>query len=117
MRIAIEPDGTIFNKYWTRETIGDYDAETYGSIVEGAKEGMKALKDGGHYIIIHTMRVNPDINKYYTVDGLKQGVAGALKLHEIPFDEIWTGVGKPDADLFLGEDCETFFSWGVVDLE
>jgi len=116
MRIAINPDGVIFNKYWTRETQGDYDTETFGSLVDGAKEGMKGLKAAGHYIIIHTVRVNPEVNKYRTVDELKQNVAAALKLQEIPFDEIWTGTGLPDADLFIGDDAYTFFDWETVEL-
>ncbi len=116
MRLAIEPDGMIFSRYWTKENPGDYDAETFGSLMDGAKAGMKALKEAGHYIIIHTIRTNPDLNPYHTVEALKQGVASALRLHEIPFDEIWTGTGKPDADVFIGEDAYTFVDWEILDL-
>ena len=114
MKIAVSLDGVIFNRYWTRETQGDYDMDTFGSVVEGAKEGMKALRAAGHYLIIHTCRTNPELNKYRAVEDLKKNVVAALKVQDIPHDEIWTGTGKPDADLYVGENYSLFLDWDCL---
>ena len=111
MNIAIDLDGPLFKLYWTEENIKDYDNEMFGSPVVGAADAMRELRAAGHKIIIHTCRTNEELNPYKTEDELRANVANALTNAGIEFDEIWTGMGKPIAHMYIDDRAKMFHSW------
>ncbi len=66
-------------------TIVDFDKP-----LPGAKEGLQALKDAGYGIIVHSCNNEEWIRKI-------------LLKHEIPFDHIWDGQGKPACDAYIDD--------------
>ena len=68
----------------------------------GAKAGMKALRDLGYLVIIHSARGWPE---------LAQTMAW-LSLHEIPYDQLV--LGKPNADILIDDRAVTFTSWDTI---
>jgi|SRR6185436_1358784 len=84
--IAIDFDGVIhgYSKGWQ-------DGSIYDPPVAGAKETITRLRRAGFRVMVYTTRAS---NR--TIDGQfeesqAEDVAGYLKQHEIPFDEIFTG--------------------------
>ena len=86
-----------------------------GALKLHAKEVLSALDKSGCKIIIHTCRTNPTINtnrklrKKYLNDMVR-----CLKDNCIPYDEIWTGKGKPLCHLFIDDCALPFISWFQV---
>ena len=60
-----------------------------------------ARKAQGYRIIIHTCRVTTLDNKLHleSLDTIRKW----LDLHHIPYDEIWTTLGKPFASAYLDD--------------
>ena len=56
----------------------------------GARDAMETLKAMGYYIIIHSCNDEEWIRK-------------TLNTLEIPWDEIWTSLGKPIADAYIDD--------------
>lgn len=99
--LAIDFDGTICEHEFPR----------IGEVKLGAVKAIQALDKAGFRIVIHTCRVNPELD----VDGkrLKETEAW-LKEQEIPYDEIWMGKGKPIASVYIGDTYIAFQNWAQV---
>jgi len=74
-----------------------------GEPIDGATYFMQWLREQGMYIIIHTTRMAPYINPTATQDEVKQLLADWLNKNDMPFDEIWTGEGKPYAEFYVDD--------------
>ena len=112
MVVAVDLDGVIFDFDW--DSWVKHGMDYFGKLKEGAIGGLMALRQRGYKIVIHTCRINPEINKGYTVDELRKIVSKALKKHGIPFDEIWVKEGKPIADYYIDDRAIRFESWSQV---
>lgn len=66
-----------------------------GDPLKGAKEFLEELHGLGCKIIIFTVRANCDV-------GYK-AVENWLKQHNMKYDSIWTGNGKPNATAFIDD--------------
>jgi len=104
--IAIDIDGVVF-KY-----AGWQGIHNFGEPVEGAKEALAELQRPGYHIIIHTTRVNEDVNPDYTEKELFDILAEGLNKAGIPYDEI--GVAKPLADFYVDDRSIKFESWPQI---
>jgi len=71
---------------------------------------MNQLKDMGCWIIIHTSRISPEYLQQQ--DHQMDMIESALHLWKIPFDEIWTGEGKPLACGYV--DDKAYHSLGEL---
>jgi len=94
---AIDFDGVIhqYSNGWQKGII-------YDEVVPGAKEGVTALKDAGYHIMIYTTRTNPQFRKKGEPEQYDQLVQ-YLEKHQIPYDRIYVGSGKPMAHLYLDD--------------
>lgn len=88
--IAVDFDGVLhaYSRGWQ-------DGSIYDPPQEGARDGMYRLMRAGFHVVIYSTRCEERI-----VDGVRQlsqadDVARWLRLHEIPFSEVWTKPGKP----------------------
>jgi len=110
MRLAIDLDGTILEFDWDKwEKHGQ---NYWDKPKEGAIEALKRLKEDGHYIVIHTCRVVTDVNPGYTLKELVENVKKILERYDIPYDEIWTGRGKPIAHIYIDDRGYRLSDWG-----
>ena len=89
--IAVDLDGTLATYDGWKGT------EVFGIPIDSIVAELRAEKAKGTRIIIHTTRINPALNKGYTAEDLVGLVKGWLDRYQIPFDEIWSGIGKPIA--------------------
>lgn len=108
MRICFDLDGVISELKQGDQSYADLKP------IDGAIEKIQALKDDGHYIIIHTARrmrthkgnlpgVIADIGKI-TLDWLAK--------YEIPYDEIL--FGKPWAHVYIDDNGFRFENWDQI---
>jgi len=104
--IAVDFDATIhrYSKGW-------HDGTIYDPPMEGAKEGMQALKDEGCKLVIFTTRAMDRFIGGVLEPGQKADVEAWLKKYEIPFDEIYNHPGKPLAHQYLDDRGVRFYSW------
>lgn len=107
-RICIDIDGVIANLKQKGETYSDVDP------IIGAKQKINALKDSGHYIILHTARhmKTCDGNVGKVVQRIGQQTLDWLAKHEIQYDEIY--FGKPWADIYIDDNGFRFESWAQI---
>lgn len=108
MRICIDLDGVICQLKRPGETYADV------APMPGAVDGIRALRDAGHVVIIHTAR-------HMKTSGGNLGVVmariGGLTLewlarHDVEYDEIY--FGKPWADVYLDDNAMRFSSWAEI---
>jgi len=110
--IAVDLDGTILDfdmHRWLEEGM-DY----FGEPKENAIKALTRLRKLRYNIIIYTTRINEALHSGYTTEQMRQYVAAALYIHHIPYDEIWTGRGKPLADYYIDDRGITFTTWENV---
>lgn len=114
--IAVDLDGVLFKIYWGDERGMVFDVEKFGEVIPGAREGMKALKKAGFYLLVHTCRTNPELNRTANCSIVELQRAVELKLKEvgIPFDEVFIGIGKPLASAYIDDRAVEFVSWDVT---
>lgn len=114
--IAVDLDGVLFKVYWGDETGMVFDVNEFGEVVPGARVSMKALKKAGFYLIVHTCRTNPELNRTVQCPAteLQKIVELKLKEEDIPFDEVFAGVGKPVAAVYIDDRAIRFKSWSDV---
>lgn len=96
--IAIDLDGVL------AEYDGWKGIEHIGKPIPGAKELIERLLKYGDTIIINTTRTSPEDNKGYTSEQLVENVKGWLQENGFPENvEIWSGEGKPGADIYIDD--------------
>ncbi|HIP56279.1 MAG TPA: capsular biosynthesis protein, partial [Arcobacter sp.] len=106
MRICLDLDGVICQLR--------LENQLYEELlpVDGAIEKIKALKDNGHYIIIHTARRmkthNANVSK--VIADIGKITLDWLEKYEIQYDEIL--FGKPWAEIYIDDNALRFDSWG-----
>jgi hydroxymethylpyrimidine pyrophosphatase-like HAD family hydrolase len=89
--IAVDVDGTLA-KY-----DGWKGSDVIGEPIQSVVDEVRKEKENGTKIIIHTTRTNASINKTHTTEQLVGFVKAWLDKNGIPYDEIWSGTGKPIA--------------------
>lgn len=108
MRICVDLDGVICRLKQQGESYADL------LPVEGAVEKLRALREHGHTIIIHTARHMKTCsgNPSAAVAKIGRTTLDWLDLHGVPYDEIQ--FGKPWADVYLDDNAVRFSGWGAV---
>lgn len=102
MTIVVDLDGTILEFDW--EKWQKHEHNYFGDPKEGAIETLHKLRAMGHRLVIHTCRINnTHINKKYGIGDLHRRVRRILNIHQIPYDEIWVGKGKPLGSLYIDD--------------
>ena len=76
--------------------------EHYGEVIPGAREFLTELRKK-YYIVIFTCRCNPELNNKYTVPELKKLVEDWLKTNNMPYDDVYTEIGKPIAVAYVDD--------------
>jgi len=98
---CVDLDGTLIS--WGG--FDSYSANTFGKPFPGAKRFLQLLKSLGT-IIIHTARCNSE-EWNEPIEQQEQRVRNFLDKHNIPYDSIWTGRGKPVADFYVDDRAVT----------
>jgi hypothetical protein len=94
--IAVDMDGVIaYHGNWQG-------VEHFGDPLPGAKEFLTELKKH-FYITIFTCRCNPELNNKMSVSQLKKLVVDYLKKNDLPFDDVYTEIGKPIAAAYIDD--------------
>lgn len=99
--VCIDFDGTLA-KYtkWKGE-------HHLGEPCEGAKEFMECLAEKYH-VVIYTTRTNIEVqDRTMSQAEIVQLLANWLGKHDIPYDEIFTGCGKPLCAAFIDDRAVT----------
>ena len=110
--LAVDLDGTILRMNlarWHREGM-DY----FGTPMPGVKKALKVLRELGLRIVIHTCRMNPMVATGHTLPEMKKTIEDALDELNIPYDEVYDGVGKPLADFYIDDRGIKFKTWSQV---
>ena len=104
-RICLDLDGVICELRRPDQTYADVQPRP------GAVEAIRALREGGYYVIIHTARhmasTNANVGRVVALQG--ELTLAWLRQHDIEFDEIY--FGKPYADLYIDDNAYRFASW------
>lgn len=108
MRICIDIDGVLCELRGEGQHYGELDP------VPGAVNGMLALKEAGHYLILLTARHMKTCQGNPGLVLARQGktLLDWLERHGIPYDEIH--FGKPHADVYIDDNAFRFTSWEQV---
>ena len=101
--VAVDIDGTICEpiewERWQKDGLN-----YFPPVQAGAKEAIEELRKLGLFIIIHSCRTTPLVNNFaYSEGQMIALVAGMLHKEKIPYDLIWSEVGKPIADLYIDD--------------
>jgi len=95
MTVCVDLDATLaFYNGWKG-------VDHIGHLLPGAKEFMDELHKYSE-IIIFTCRCHQDIH-VGDLDQSKEAIKKWLDENEIPYDEIYSGQGKPIADLYIDD--------------
>ena len=94
--VAVDLDGVIcrMDRYMA------YDK--FGPIIPGAREFMERLGEIAR-VVIHTSRCSPEASGVQNVRELQKNVERFLERNQIPFDEVWIGVGKPACRAYVDD--------------
>jgi hypothetical protein len=98
---AVDLDGTLAHEE------GEYNPDKVGKPFDGARQFLEALKVYGD-VLIYTCRTSADV---YPLDALwnARTVRKWLEEHDMPFDEVYVGNGKPNATFYIdnkGVTCD-----------
>ena len=107
--IAVDLDGTL-----AQYKVGEFDPVVIGEPIPGAKEAMTGLKRLGYIIIVWTTRCNAEVMGE-TLLTLVCRVSNWLDKHQIAYDEIYVGQGKPLVYAFVDDRSVHFRgSWELA---
>ena len=67
----------------------------------GARHFLEELRENAR-VVIYTVRCNPSVQSGYSPDA-KQLVEKWLDEHELPYDEVYCGAGKPVAAAYIDD--------------
>ena len=94
------------------QTIATTDASAYPSsiaLVPGAKEALQELMNVGYIVIIYSARANVNHAKDESVAKLSfEEMVSFLLDQDVPYDEIYTGPGKPTCRFIIDDLAITF---------
>lgn len=103
--ICIDLDDTLLEK---DQTSGEYTQPT-----EGAIEAMQTLQEEGHRLTVFTARFNPMPAQMR--QELKEEIEQTLQQLGFPEMEVWSGMNKPSADIFIDNNAVTYDGdWGLA---
>ena len=112
--ICVDLDDTLLEK-----TQGELDPETgeegepQDVPTEGAVEAMQQLLEEGHRLTVFTARFNP--MPAARRQELKEEIEQQLQMYGFPPMEVWTGMNKPSADIFIDNNAVTYDGdWGLA---
>ncbi len=101
--VAVDVDGVIFEyKDWKG-------LDHFGKPIKGVKKSLQLIRKMGFHIIIHTCRMNEQLQDE-PLPQLEFKIRRALLQAEIPFDEVCTG-GKPFAAYYIDDRGIRFENW------
>ncbi|MFC5407318.1 HAD hydrolase family protein [Cohnella soli] len=108
MRIVVDLDGTICELKQENQSYSDV------LPLPGAAETLRAWKEEGHTIIIHTARNMRTAggNIGIAVANIGKTTLDWLEQYRIPYDEIV--FGKPQGDLYIDDLGHRFQSWNLA---
>jgi hypothetical protein len=114
--VAIDLDG-VLAEYHTWLGVDEIGRKT-----RDAETLLKKLKKEGCEVIIHTTRTNPQANPGYTTVDLGMRIATWLAEHRLSqyVTHIWTGEGKPMADLYIDDRAhyhKTNAAWSKAEID
>ena len=98
--LGIDFDGTIVESKFPE----------VGELKPNVVKVLQSLDKAGFKIIIHTCRANKSKNRKKYMKDMEK----CLKDNKIPYDEIWTGQGKPFVNLFVDDFAFPFTGWDNV---
>lgn len=103
--IAVDFDGVIYRKspFFVREL--------KNSPVAGAGQYLKNLVELDCEIIVHSARACDRLVNGILETGQAKEIEKYLIDNDIPFHSIWTGFGKPIANVYLDDRGITFVNW------
>lgn len=94
--VCVDLDGTLaIEKRWR-------ELGPIGHPFPGAKHFLEELRENAR-VIIHTVRCNSAIRHGYSAETMKCLVEEWLNKHELPYDEIYSGAGKPVAVAYIDD--------------
>lgn len=95
--IAVDIDGTILKnlKIWKG-------IHHFGKPERKVKECLKFLRNHGFNILIHSTRLNPTCCEN-PLPWIRMNVEEILNEHGIPYDQLFTGIGKPLAEFYVDD--------------
>jgi HSP90 family molecular chaperone len=98
--VCVDLDGVLaeYKGWFTNEW------QEIGKPIKNASEFTYKLKDIGFKVIIFTTRCNPEVNNYCESAELISRVKNWLEKHNIFYDEIYQGVGKPMASFYIDDN-------------
>jgi hypothetical protein len=92
MRVCVDLDDTICESNYP----------LFGKLLAGAKESIAAIKQAGHYITILSCRTGEElVPNALARKKQKYNIIEFLQKNDIPFDEVYEGIGKPIADAYI----------------
>ena len=99
-------------------TLANYDEGWQGTAVIGKPlaRGARLLREvfKTHRVIIYSCRGNPRLNSGHTEAELAKIIEEWFLKNDLPFDEIYTGLGKPVADAYVDDRAIEFNSCSNV---
>ena len=102
--ICVDLDDTLLEK----DPVGEYTQPT-----EGAIEAMQTLQEEGHKLTVFTARFNP--MPAQRRHEMKEQIEEMLQQLGFPEMEVWTGMNKPSADIFIDNNAVTYDGdWGLA---
>lgn len=98
--IVVDLDGTILD--WPEG--GWKGWKVFGEPITEMVEILRKIKKEGKFrIMIHTCRINEEVCGKFSIPQSEKLIRECLEQHDIPFDDIWTGVGKPLGVLYIDD--------------
>jgi hypothetical protein len=74
-----------------------------GKPIKGAKAFLEWIKAMDAKIIIYTTRCSKHFNENRKINELKGFIEKWLRAHKLPYDEVYTGQGKPLAAAYVDD--------------
>lgn len=97
--IVVDLDGTILD--WAE---GGFSWKKFGKPIPEMAEILRKIKKERKFrIMIHTCRINEEVCGKLSIPQSEKLIRKCLEKYDIPFDDIWTGVGKPLGVLYIDD--------------
>lgn len=112
--ICVDLDDTLLEKMpGELDPMTGEEGEPQDVPTEGAVEAMQQLAEEGHRLTVFTARFNPMPGALR--QQLKEEIEEELMQLGFPPMEVWTGMNKPSADIFIDNNAVTYDGdWGLA---